>query len=84
MAVAEKKLEIQLNPALDDKQKQAAIQALTVGDCPIADLGLDFLLPGTTIELVKAGGKMAVTIDNIEQYLRVMVALLFQSNVSTF
>ena len=72
VAVAEKKLEIQQNPSLDDKQKQAAIQALTVGDCPVADLGLDFLLPGTSIELIKAGAKMAVTIDNIEQYLRVI------------
>ena len=72
VTVVEEKRVIQQNAALDDRQKQLAIQALTMSNCPIADLGLDFTLPGSpSIELIKGGAKVPVTIDNLDQYLRV-------------
>lgn len=40
--------------------------------CAIEDLGLDFQLPGHPhIELKKGGKDLAVTLDNLEEYLRV-------------
>ena len=38
------------------------------------DLGLDFVLPGySNIELRKGGKDMAVTLDNLEDYLKLVV-----------
>lgn len=40
--------------------------------CSVEDLGLDFTLPGfPNIELKKGGKDVAVTIYNLEEYLRV-------------
>lgn len=40
--------------------------------CSVEDLGLDFTLPGyPNIELKKGGKDFAVTIYNLEEYLRV-------------
>ncbi len=40
--------------------------------CIIEDLGLDFVLPGYPhIELKKGGKDIAVTLDNLEEYLKV-------------
>ena len=40
--------------------------------CPIEDLGLDFVLPGyRNVELKKGGKDIAVTLDNLELYLKV-------------
>ena len=40
--------------------------------CSVEDLGLDFLLPGHgTIELKKGGKDIGVTLDNLEEYLKV-------------
>lgn len=40
--------------------------------CSIEDLGLDFILPGQrTIELKKGGKDIIVTLDNLEEYLKV-------------
>lgn len=70
--VAEEKRRIDLDQSLTPAQRQAALQALTLDGCPIADLGLDFTLPGsTTVELRKGGKDIPVTIHNLEQYLKV-------------
>ena len=40
--------------------------------CSIEDLGLDFVLPGyPSIELKKGGKDIAVTLHNLEEYLKV-------------
>ena len=42
--------------------------------CPVEDLGLDFVLPGyPNVELRKNGKDTAVTVDNLEDYLKVNV-----------
>lgn len=72
MGVAAEKRRIESNASLTPTQRQAAIQALNLDGCPVADLGLDFTLPGsTTIELRKGGKDQTVTIHNLEQYLKV-------------
>lgn len=72
MALVEEKKRIDQDSTLTPAQRQAAIQALNLDGCPVVDLGLDFTLPGSsTIELRKGGKDQPVTINNLEQYLKV-------------
>lgn len=51
---------------------QQALESLNINGCSVEDLGLDFTLPGfPNIELKKGGKDVAVTIYNLEEYLRV-------------
>lgn len=46
------------------------IEALDLDGCIIADLGLDFVLPGyPNIELRRGGRDISVTIHNLHQYI---------------
>lgn len=46
------------------------IESLDLDGCPIADLGLDFVLPGhANIELRRGGRDIPVTIHNLHQYI---------------
>lgn len=47
---------------------------MTIGGCSVEDLGLDFTLPGDpSWELKPGGGDIAVTIDNLEEYLQLVL-----------
>lgn len=49
---------------------QLQIEALDLDGCIIADLGLDFVLPGyPNIELRRGGRDISVTIHNLHQYI---------------
>ena len=50
---------------------ELAINSLTLNGTAIEDIGLDFVLPGTNIELKKNGKDIIVNMDNIEEYLKV-------------
>lgn len=46
---------------------------LTLDGVPIEDLNLDFTLPGyPNIELKKNGKEIAVTLDNLEEYVKLL------------
>lgn len=46
------------------------IEQLDLDGCPIADLGLDFVLPGhANTELCRGGRDIPVTIHNLHQYI---------------
>lgn len=78
MRIVEEKRRIEQDSSLTLAQRQAAIQALNLDGCPVVDLGLDFTLPGSsTIELRKGGKDQPVTINNLEQYLKVDVEFVF-------
>ncbi|QQP32337.1 Thyroid hormone receptor interactor 12, partial [Caligus rogercresseyi] len=50
------------------------IKSLTMDGCPIQDLGLDFTLPGYPhIELRKGGKDIPVSIDNLSQYVGLVI-----------
>ena len=45
---------------------------LTVDGCPVEDLDLDFVLPGfANVELKKGGKDTPVTLQNLDEYLKV-------------
>lgn len=46
------------------------MEQLDLDSCPIADLGLDFVLPGhANIELCRGGRDTPVTVHNLHQYI---------------
>lgn len=60
------------------------INQLTLDGCPVEDLGLDFILPGTNVELVKGGKNMHVTIDNLHQYVGMVIHWSLVEGVSRY
>jgi E3 ubiquitin-protein ligase TRIP12 len=55
--------------SMDAAQKVQAIQDIVIDDVRVEDLGLDFTLPGYSIDLVEKGAEMSVTIDNVDLYV---------------
>ena len=59
------------------ESRQLALDNLTVDGCNIIDLDLDFVLPGyPQVELKKGGKDIPVTLDSLEEYLKVRCAWL--------
>ena len=54
-----------------------ALSSLTLDGVPIDELGLDFVLPGTSIDLKKNGSEIPVTINNLEEYLMVSFTITY-------
>ncbi|XP_062558407.1 E3 ubiquitin-protein ligase TRIP12 [Armigeres subalbatus] len=74
---------IQTDPSLDAMEKTEKIDALDLDGCPIADLGLDFVLPGhPNIELRRGGRDTAVTIHNLHQYISLVTHWFLVEGVS--
>ena len=64
---------LELLPQIGEAQAEA-IQAIRVKDASIADLSLDFTLPGyPQMELKPDGAAIDVTIDNVQEYIRLVV-----------
>uniref|UniRef100_A0A182HKI1 E3 ubiquitin-protein ligase n=1 Tax=Anopheles arabiensis TaxID=7173 RepID=A0A182HKI1_ANOAR len=75
--------QIQADPTLNAMEKTEKIEALDLDGCPIADLGLDFVLPGhPNIELRRGGRDMAVTINNLHQYISLVTHWFLAEGVS--
>lgn len=54
------------------ESRQLALDNLTMDGCSVQDLGLDFVLPGyPQVELKKGGKDIPVTLDSLEEYLKV-------------
>jgi E3 ubiquitin-protein ligase TRIP12 len=67
---------------LSDVQKAAKIDQIRINDAKIEDLGLDFTLPGyPNIELVEGGADVAVTMENINTYIRKVIEVTLSSGV---
>lgn len=59
------------------------IESLDLDGCPIADLGLDFILPGhPNIELRRGGRDIPVTIHNLHQYIALVTHWFLNEGVS--
>lgn len=64
-----------------EESLQLALDSLTLDGVLIEDLGLDFVLPGTHIELKKGGKDIPVTIENLEEYLQCVIQLSLKDGV---
>ncbi|XP_074658456.1 E3 ubiquitin-protein ligase TRIP12-like [Tubulanus polymorphus] len=78
----------QKNRIVSDKShtpesRQLALDSLGLDGCSIEDLDLDFVLPGyPQIELKKGGQHVALTLDNLEEYLRLVAHWTLVEGVS--
>lgn len=54
------------------ESRRLALESLTLDGCAVEDLDLDFVLPGfPNFELKKGGKDIPLTLDNLEEYLKV-------------
>ncbi|KAF2735829.1 hypothetical protein EJ04DRAFT_575809 [Polyplosphaeria fusca] len=76
------KTRIDKDGAMTPTQKVDAIQKIAIDECHVEDLGLDFTLPGyPTVELVEKGADTAVTIDNVDTYIKKVLDFTLGSGV---
>jgi len=80
-ALCEEKKKILKNETLNEEEKKNRIKALTLNGVDIDKLYLDFTLPGyPEIELKENGSNINVTIDNLEEYVQLLIQVsLFDS-----
>ena len=61
---------VQADRSLSASQKSSALQNIEVDNVRVEDLSLDFTLPGyPSIELIKDGSNIPVTIENVDLYV---------------
>ncbi|GAB6020162.1 Ubiquitin-protein ligase [Chamberlinius hualienensis] len=69
--------------SLSPSSLKSALESLTMDGCPIESMQLDFTLPGySSIELIKGGKNMTVTIHNLELYLKLVLYWTLVEGVS--
>jgi len=74
---------IELDGSLSQDEKNKRIEGLKLGECPISDLNLDFTMPGRPQWELKANGRDTdVTINNLEEYLNLIVQQYLLKGVS--
>ncbi|KAL8280298.1 hypothetical protein RQP46_007215 [Phenoliferia psychrophenolica] len=70
---ADAKAAIKADESKTDEEKTSAVAAVSIRDSTISDLVLDFLLPGTSIELKENGREVSVDMSNVEEYVQLVV-----------
>lgn len=79
---ADAKKHIDEDANLTAAQKVDALQNVVIQDCHVEDLALDFTLPGySSIELIKNGADIPVTIDNVDTYVEKVLDFTLGSGV---
>lgn len=56
-----------------DEDRKKSIESIEVRGATVSDLTLDFTLPGTEIELKEGGKDLSVDIDNVEEYVELVI-----------
>ncbi|XP_076254826.1 E3 ubiquitin-protein ligase ctrip isoform X2 [Rhynchophorus ferrugineus] len=74
--------EILHNNDLPEEEKIELVEKLHYDGCSIEDLGLDFVIPGYNVELIKNGKNTHLTIHNLHQYVKVLSHWLLVEGVS--
>jgi len=57
----------------NDEDRKKSIESIEVRGATVSDLTLDFTLPGTDIELKEGGKDLSVDIDNVEEYVELVI-----------
>ncbi|KAG5888420.1 hypothetical protein JTB14_016323 [Gonioctena quinquepunctata] len=74
--------EILADPNLGPDEKNAEVDKLEFDGCPVEDLGLDFVIPGHNIDLMKNGKSTHLTIHNLHLYVKLMTYWILNEGVS--
>lgn len=73
---------IMSDKSMSSSRKPTALQSVEVDGVKVEDLSLDFTLPGyPSIELIKNGSNVAVTIDNVDLYVDRVIDMTLGSGV---
>jgi len=81
-AFADAKAQIVEDPSMDDDLKTSAIAELRINEAALEDLALDFTVPGHDIELKPLGASISVTMDNVEEYLSLLLEMILGKGVA--
>ncbi|KAJ8956894.1 hypothetical protein NQ318_014311, partial [Aromia moschata] len=81
-ALVRERDEILTNADITEEEKHEQIEKLEFDGCSIEDLGIDFVVPGLNIDLMKNGKSTHVTIHNLHLYVRLMTYWLLNEGVS--
>jgi len=75
--------QVTLSEIQDQKVGRFRPADLTLDGCPIKDLMLFFVAPGTNVELLPNGENIPVTLENLESYLRLVYSHVLVKSVVT-
>jgi E3 ubiquitin-protein ligase TRIP12 len=67
--------------AQSDEERKSAINAIKIDDASVADLALDFTLPGYEIPLKAGGVDIPLDIHNVEEYVQLVIEWTLQRGV---
>ncbi|XP_008200479.2 E3 ubiquitin-protein ligase TRIP12 isoform X1 [Tribolium castaneum] len=81
-AVVRQRDAILQDPNLTPEQKEEEVEKLEFDGCPISELGLDFVLPGHNVELIKNGKSTHVTIHNLHLYIKLVTHWMLVEGVN--
>ncbi|GAA5900666.1 hypothetical protein JCM8208_000560 [Rhodotorula glutinis] len=65
--------EIEADEAASESDRRTKLDAVQVRGATVADLVLDFTLPGRNIELKEGGAEIPVTLDNLAEYIDLVI-----------
>ncbi|GAA5841950.1 hypothetical protein JCM9279_003167 [Rhodotorula babjevae] len=65
--------EIEADEAASESDRRSKLDAVQVRGATVADLVLDFTLPGRSIELKEGGAEIPVTLDNLAEYIDLVI-----------
>ncbi|KPV74163.1 uncharacterized protein RHOBADRAFT_54018 [Rhodotorula graminis WP1] len=65
--------EIEADEAASEDDRRSKLDAVQVRGATVADLVLDFTLPGRNIELKEGGAEIPVTLDNLAEYIDLVI-----------
>ncbi|GAA6053157.1 hypothetical protein JCM3770_002881 [Rhodotorula araucariae] len=67
------KEEIEADESTSEGERRTKVAAIKIRGASLADLVLDFTLPGRDIELKEGGNALAVDIDNLAEYIELVI-----------
>ncbi|KAI7101140.1 hypothetical protein KC324_g21013, partial [Hortaea werneckii] len=79
---ANAKQRIEDDDRLSEPEKRSRLDEIRINDAKVDDLGLDFTLPGYPhVELLPGGANTNVTMDNVNQYIRLVIEFTLGTGV---
>ncbi|RMX82009.1 hypothetical protein D0869_06376 [Hortaea werneckii] len=79
---ANAKQRIEDDDRLPESEKRSKLDEIRINDAKVDDLGLDFTLPGYPhVELLPGGANTNVTMDNVNQYIRLVIEFTLGTGV---
>lgn len=81
--ISTEKESIEKEQNLSPTEKQIQIDSLTLDGARISDLGINFTLIGTNIELIQGGSELDLTIWNLDQFIEYTIKWMLNYGIQT-